>query len=249
VYGAPLNCKEKIFPETKFGGFETNDGTIAFYLRVNAIIKPSDIILDYGCGRGEYQDDQIDIRRNVRILKGKVQRVIGLDLDANAANNPFIDEFRLLSSLSASWPVNDHSIDLILADWTLEHVPNPDHFFSEACRVLKPGGYFCARTTNAWGYVALAAMMIPDKYHKNIVQNAQKIRKEEDIFPTHYACNSVPFLRRKLKQYGFDGVVSGFSGLPAYLNFSCFLYYIGYLYERFAPHFLRHTLLIYAKKA
>ena len=243
-----MTCDEKIFPETKFGGFENIDGTIAFYVRVNALIKSSDLVLDFGCGRGEYQDDPIPLRKNLRILRSKVQTVIGLDLDVKAANNPFIDEFRLLESPSAGWPLEDHSIDLILTDWTLEHISNPDHFFSEASRVLKPGGYFCARTTNAWGYVALLSRIIPEKFHQSVLRKTQKNRKEVDIFPAYYACNSVPLLRKKLKQFDFTGVALGYAGPPGYLNFSCFLYYLGYLYERFAPHFLRITLMVFAQK-
>ena len=243
-----MNCQEKFFPETMFGGFSNLDGTIAFYLRVNALIKMSDIVLDVGCGRGAYQDDPIKLRRDLRILRSKVKKVIGLDMDVNAADNPFIDEFHVLEESSSRWPLADHSIDLIVTDWTLEHVPSPDHFFLEAQRVLKPSGYFCARTTNAWGYVALVARIIPEKYHTRIIQKAQKIRQEEDIFPIRYACNSVPLLRKKLRQYGFMGIVSGYAGEPGYLNFSCWVYYLGYLYERFAPHFLRHTLMIFALK-
>jgi SAM-dependent methyltransferase len=243
-----MNCQEKLFPETMFGGFANLDGTIAFYLRVNALIKPSNVVLDVGCGRGQFQDDPIKIRRDVRVLRGKAQKVIGLDLDVNAANNPFIDEFRLLESSSSRWPIEDQSIDLILTDWTLEHVPDPDLFFREAHRVLKPGGYFCARTTNAWGYVALMSRIIPQNYHKKIIQKVQKIRKEDDIFPAHYSCNTIPLLRRKLSQFGFAGIVLAYAGLPAYANFSCLLYYIGYLYEKFTFHFLRHTLMVFALK-
>jgi ubiquinone/menaquinone biosynthesis C-methylase UbiE len=239
---------EKFYPEIRFGNFTRVDGTIAFYLRVNALLSPSDIVLDLGCGRGAYQEDPVEIRKNLRILSGKVSRVIGVDLDADAGNNPFIDEFRLIDSASSAWPVETNSIDLLLSDWTLEHIEDPDLFWREARRVLKPGGYVCIRTTNAWGYVALFSRIIPEKYHSKVIQKVQKGRKEEDIFPTHYSCNTLPLLKKKLMQYGFSGIVLGFSGEPAYLNFSCVAYYLGILYEKFAPAFLRHTLLVYAVK-
>jgi SAM-dependent methyltransferase len=38
------------------------------------------------------------------------------------------------------WPVEDASVDLVLATETLEHVPNPDVFLAQARRVLRPGG-------------------------------------------------------------------------------------------------------------
>jgi SAM-dependent methyltransferase len=244
-----MSCEQRVFPESQFGKFTNVDGTISFYLRVNALLKPTDTVLDVGCGRGQYQDDPVTIRRELRILRGKVRKVIGLDVDTAAASNPYLDEFCLLKDGTSSWPVADSSVDTIISDWTLEHVSEPDAFVSEARRVLKPGGYFCARTTNAWSYVALAARAIPERYHGRVIESAQAERKAIDIFPTRYAFNSVPILRRKFTQYGFDSVVYGFAGEPAYLNFSCALYYLACLYERFAPHFLRQSLVIFARKA
>ena len=66
------------YPESKFGGYTDIDGTVVFYNRVNAILNPTDTLLDLGCGRGEYQDDEVEFRRDLRIFKGKVSRVIGL---------------------------------------------------------------------------------------------------------------------------------------------------------------------------
>ncbi len=243
-----MNCMQKLFPETAFGGYSNLDGTVAFFLRVRALTRPSDVVLDVGCGRGAYQEDPVETRRDLHILRGRVQKVIGLDVDKQAVGNPFVDEFRLLEEPSSAWPVEDASVDIVITDWTLEHVQDPDLFFGEACRVLKPNGYFCARTTNAWGYVVWMARLIPRKYHMAIIQKVQKKREEEDVFPAHYACNSVPLLRRKLKEHGLAGTVFGFAGLPGYLDFSCAAYYLGYLYERFAPHYLRQSLVIFARK-
>src|SRR5947208_7733071 len=93
------------YPESQFGGFTDIDGTIAFYTRVNALLKPSYVVVDIGCGRGGYFDDPADMRRKLRILKGKTQKVIGIDVDEAARDNPFIDEFRRLES--DAWPVPD----------------------------------------------------------------------------------------------------------------------------------------------
>jgi SAM-dependent methyltransferase len=243
-----LNCNERSFPEIKFGGFANNDGTIAFYLHVNALLSPASVVLDVGCGRGEYRDDPVAIRQELRILSGKVDRVIGLDVDPAAADNPFLQEFRLLPDPSAPWPVGAESVDMVLSDWTLEHVADPRSFFGEASRVLKKGGFLCARTTNAWGYVALMARLIPEKYHSRIVRGVQETRKEEDIFPAHYACNTIPLLKRMLNHYWLSGIVIGFPGTPAYLHFSCFAYRLGVIYEKFAPPSLRHTLMVFARK-
>src|SRR5690349_1576763 len=69
------------YAETTVGGFSDIDGTIRFYVRVNALIQPSFRVVDFGCGRGTHSQDPIAFRRNLRSLKGKVAHVIGLDVD------------------------------------------------------------------------------------------------------------------------------------------------------------------------
>lgn len=243
-----MELKNKFYPESSFGGFTNVDGTIMFYLHINELLSPDHIVLDVGCGRGEYQDDNINIRRNLRILTGKVNKVIGLDVDPKAAQNPNIDEFCLLSNASEKWPIDDEAVDLIIADWTLEHITDPDLFFSETQRVLKTGGYLFARTTNSWGYIAIVARLTPKIIRNKIIHFVQKDRKNEDIFPKYYTCNTIPKLRRLLKTYGLSGVVFGHSGSPEYLGFSYLTYLLGYIYDKCAPQVLRNALFVFAKK-
>ena len=75
------------------------------------------------------------LRKNLRILQGKVAKVIGIDVDQDAQNNPFIDEFHLIEG--HPWPIDSNSINLIVCDNVLEHIENPDQFFTEIHRVLK----------------------------------------------------------------------------------------------------------------
>jgi SAM-dependent methyltransferase len=140
--------KHIYYPESRFGGFTDIDGTMAFYVRVNALLEPHFVVIDFGCGRGAHRDDPVLIRRQLKILKGKVYQVIGLDVDPPAAENPFIDEFHLLES--DHWPLQDNSAHLCISDAVLEHLERPDSFFSEAQRVLRDNGYLCIRTANSW---------------------------------------------------------------------------------------------------
>src|ERR1700730_18015781 len=80
------------YPEARFGGFTYVDSTIAFYLHVNALINGDSIVRDVGAGRGKCGDDPVVVRRNLRIFKARFRRVIGIDVDPEAAENPFIDE-------------------------------------------------------------------------------------------------------------------------------------------------------------
>jgi SAM-dependent methyltransferase len=53
------------------------------------------------------------------------------------------------------WPVDDASVDVVLATETLEHVPEPAVFLAEARRVLRPGGRIVLTVPFAarWHYI------------------------------------------------------------------------------------------------
>ena len=242
----PMNLMERFYPESRFGGFTDADGTLAFFHRVNALLLPSHVVLDVGCGRGEYAEDPVPFRRDLRILKGKVRQVVGLDVDETARSNPFLDEFRRLQG--AAWPVETASADMILCDHVLEHVADPDAFFGEIRRALKPGGLLCFRTPNRWGYVALLARLVPNRLHARTLAFAQSARKSEDVFPTLYRCNSLPRLRRLFQDHDLSGVVYGFEAEPAYLSFSRWAYACGVLHRKWAWNAIRPVLFGFAER-
>ena len=233
------------YPESQYGGFADIDGTIAFYMRINSLISPQSVILDFGCGRGEYVDDDVLVRRQLRIFQGKCSKVIGLDVDPVAAKNPYIDEFHILNS--GTWPVTDDCIDLIICDNVLEHLEKPDVFFTEAARVLCNRGLLCIRTPNAWNYIALVSRFIPNKFHHTILSRVQKTRKDEDVFHTFYRCNSIPRIRAILRKSNFDSVVYGYEAEPVYLNFSKYAYLFGWLHQKFSPNMMRAAIFVFAR--
>lgn len=237
---------DKFFPESRFGGFTDIDGTLAFYLRVNELTGPSTCMVDFGCGRGAYLDDAVRVRREARIFKGKAARVIGIDVDPNAGENPFLDEFHLLSS--QIWPLDSDSADLCLADMVLEHLENPGDFFSEARRILKSGGRLCIRTSNAWSYTSLAAKLIPNRLHAHVLARVQQNRRAEDVFPTLYRCNSIPAIKKSLKMFGFNKyVVYGYEAEPSYLSFSSLAYRLGKAYGKITPAWSKSSIFCFAE--
>lgn len=240
-----MDIKEVFYPEARFGGFTDIDGTLAFFNRVNSLLDLSFTVLDVGCGRGGYDEDSIPIRRNLRILKGKVAKVIGIDVDQSAQNNPFLDEFYLIES--ESWPIATDSIDLIVCDSALEHIDNPDQFFLEVRRVLRNGGYLCIRTPNQWSYIALFARLIPNKYHAKVISVVQDGRKEDDVFPTVYKCNSIWKLKSAMEKSGLECVVYGYEAEPYYLSYSKIVYFFGVLHQRFAPGFMKSAIFAFGK--
>ncbi len=52
-----ISPQERFYPESRYGGFTDIDGTVAFFARVNALLRPSFTVLDFGCGRGSHIDD------------------------------------------------------------------------------------------------------------------------------------------------------------------------------------------------
>jgi SAM-dependent methyltransferase len=164
------SCEPKIrdvqhifYPETSAGGFSSVDGTVQFYQRVNSILSKDDIIVDLGAGRGAAAYiDTSPYRLALRTLRGKCQKVIGIDVEDAVFGNPMVDEARLIGD-DGLFPLENDSVNIIVADAVFEHISNTDRFVSEIQRVLRSGGWVCARTPNRWGYIGIGTNLIPKR--------------------------------------------------------------------------------------
>jgi SAM-dependent methyltransferase len=237
---------ERWYPEVEVGGFTHVDGTVAFYTRINSVLTLSSVVLDLGCGRGAATEDPVPWRRELRTFRGKYGRVIGADVDPDAATNPLIDEFLLIEDGRFSVP--DESIDVCVCDAVVEHVDDVDLLLSECARVLKRAGYLFIRTPNVWSYPSIVARIVPNRLHASVLARVQPGREAQDVFPTLYRCNTRKKLGNALSRHGFDAYVQTHESDPAYLSFSGFTYALGVLYQRHAPPAIRRTLLAYARK-
>ena len=234
------------YPEAEFGGFSEVDGTVRFYTRVNALMQPGFVVLDVGCGRGVYVKDPVSYRRKLRVFKGRCSRVIGIDVDPTARENPCLDEFRVIEQ--DKWPVESESVDLCVSDYVLEHITSPDDFFSECARVVRTGGFLCIRTPNAWSYESLAARLMPNRWRNSLLKTLPTRREEKDVFPTAYRCSTPGRIASAMRRHGFASCVFTHCAEPSYLGFSKALYYLGTIYHRIAPRFVRSNVFAFGQK-
>lgn len=198
---------------TKLGGYGPNDGTIDFYSRVATLAAPDRVLLDLGAGRGEwYEDDTIEFRKSQRLMKGRFATVVAVDVDVAVLQNRTADRTELIRD--GLLPLAKDEVDVIVCDYVMEHVEDVSKFFSEVNRVLKPGGWFCARTPHKYNYVSLASRIIGEKNEQRVLKHAQPMRKDVDVFKKHYLINTRSALRSAFQ--GWDDKSFVFRSEPAY---------------------------------
>jgi len=239
--------KSRIRPETAAGGFSRDDGTIHFYTRVNALLKPEMTVLEVGAGRGSGLLGEETFAKRLRRLQGKVRKVIGLDVDSAIEHHPFLDERHVISPTDA-YPVADGSVDLVVSDWVIEHVANPEHMAHELMRVLKPNGWFCARTPNRWGYGGMITSLVPNAWHDAILRRVMPERWEEDSFPTAYMLNSFGQLKRHFPAAQWEHFTYTFCPTPKYHGNKGLLFGLIEFYQNVMPNGLKTDLMIFVRK-
>jgi SAM-dependent methyltransferase len=206
----------RLHPEMNLGGFLAHDGTVEFYSRVKALARPDAIVVDLCAGRAAwFEDDESTFRRDMRLLKGHVAEVIGCDIDTVVLQNRAVDSARLLEA-GKPWPFTDQSVDLIVCDYVLEHVQDPQAFAREVFRILRPGGWFCGRTPTRYNYVAVGARLISNMKHASVLRAAQPGRKAEDVFPTVYALNTRADVDRSFAPDRFENFSYTYCNEPQY---------------------------------
>ena len=232
--------------ENLLGGYHELDGTIEFYGRINAILKKSDSVLDLGAGRGSwYSTDNCSYRREIHDLKKKVKYLVGIDIDDAVLENPTTHKNLTMSENKI--PLEDNSMDIIFADWVLEHVQNPNKFTSEIDRVLKPGGIFCARTPHKYKYVSLFASLIKNKFHSKILKFIQPQREERDIFPTAYKLNTLQSIRRKFKNYKDFSYL--YTSHPSYYAENQILFKLLAFFHKVLPAVMVSEIFVFLQKS
>jgi SAM-dependent methyltransferase len=235
-------------PERKAGGFTRDDGTVQFYLRINALLFRDATLLDFGAGRGR----QFDIPdpgypEELQKFQGKVKKVIGTDAHDGIRDHPYLDE-RHVTPPGMPLPLQPASVDIVVADWVFEHLENPAQFVQEMERVVKRGGWVCARTINRWGYIGIGARLLPNSSHERIVRKLIPVAKSLDVFPTHYRLNSLKDVRRRFSSTHWEDCSFLLNTTPRYFGNSRTLFHLTDVYQKFVPYRLSTDLFIFVRR-
>lgn len=226
--------ERRVYQEANVSGFAHHDQEVAFYTQVAAILRPDDVLLDFGAGRGEFMDtDPSRYRCWLQNFRGRCAHVDGCDPDPVVLKNPTLDSAAVIS-LGKPLPYEDDRFDLIVCRYVFEHIDNPEWAAKELLRVLKPGGWICAMTPNKWGYVALASRLVPNRMHSRALARVQPGRPSKDVFPTVYRLNR----RSAVKRYfGSEADIYHYStsGVPSYHFGSMLLMRLKQLIHRLTP--------------
>ncbi len=239
-----------LYPEMAAGGFSRVDGTMAFYGRVGALLAetgPDALVLDFGAGRGAFLDDPVRARRDARLLRGRAGRVVGIDIDEAVLTNPAVDEAHVVK-VGDPLPLDDGSVDLVVSNYTFEHIADPAWASGEIDRVLRPGGWACALTPNRWGYIGVGARLVPNRLHVGVLRRLQPTKPAEDTFPTTYLLNTPGALQRWFPPDRYDHAVWTMDNEPAYVGRSAAAARLNKAIFSITPPALRSILFAFLHK-
>ena len=178
------------------------------------------------------------------MLRGKFGRVVGADVDDAILDNRSVDE--AVQIIDGRLPLEDESVDVIVCDYVLEHIENVEGFVREINRILKPGGWFCARTPHKYSYVAMISGLLPERLGDKAVSRAQPQRKEADIFPKRYRMNTLKDIRRHFP--GWRDFSFVFRTDPAYYFGKRPVYAVMSFLHRLAPASFSGNIFAFVRK-
>lgn len=93
-------------------------------------------LLDVGCGIKPYRD-----------MFPQCDSYFGIERPGTLSHSQVVDVWGDALTL----PFAAASVDTVLCNEVLEHVPEPSQLFDEAARVLRPGGVLLLTTPQVWG--------------------------------------------------------------------------------------------------
>jgi ubiquinone/menaquinone biosynthesis C-methylase UbiE len=190
-------------------------GTRDALLELCKQVSPIEVMLDCGCGDGEF----------TAMVAHAVQakRVIGIDIvpeQIEKAKTKGIEG--IICNLDKGLNVPDASVDMLIASQVIEHVADTDGLIKEFHRVLKPGGYLVVGTPNLSAFTNILFLLVGKQPTIVEVSDVALVgtwspRKEdiERVGPAHRRIFTRGALKGFIQYYGFEcQKLVGFGFLP-----------------------------------
>lgn len=220
-----LFCVNTRFLRARYYRSPRFNGTGIFYNWIGENLRSEMVVLNLGAGP--------KTEHPLRVLKGRVRKVVGADIDPVVLANDELDAAFLIGP-EGRLPFEAASFDVVFSDYVLEHVEDPGLFLRETRRVLKPGGSFFFRTPNRFHYVALLAGSTPHWFHDLVANRVRgAAENQHKPWPTFYRANTRRRLQLLAQASGFQHCeLRMVETEPAYLSFFAPFYLLGIFYER-----------------
>ena len=242
----------RFHPELAVDNFSRLDGTIIFFSFVKAAIKRTGAqrVMDFGSGRGQIfhdagRTDASLFKLELMDLRTENSEVWACDIDPVVHSHP-ASHHQVQIGSDGILPFEDSFFDVICTDVTFEHVANPEIVAAELIRVVRPGGYICARTPNKYGYVTLAARIVPNRHHVAALKKIAPVKEAQDVFPTLFKMNTVRDIKRLFA--GCDVFWYRDSAGPSYYFNNSLLYRLFLGLHKILPNILATSLCVFIRK-
>ena len=132
--------------------------------RILADSKAGPVLVEIGAGGGEFLR-LLQLKKNFSCIRAFdiATRDHGQQIDAPATSGAAAIVFEN-SNLSEDWPIEDSSVDFLVAMMVIEHLFDPFHSFGEIKRVLRPDGTAFVNlplVTSVWNRLRLLVGKVP----------------------------------------------------------------------------------------
>lgn len=168
-----------------------HDGYLVYNRLLEELCPEGGRVVDLGCGKEDY----------LSFLLPRAQ-VIGVDrVECGSSYHLYLQ-----ADLEDGIPLERGSVDLAACKFVLEHLRRPEGLLLSLRDVLRPGGCLVIMTPNVLYYPYalnfILSRLLPQRLRMALVGFLTG-RREQDIFPVRYPCNTPRRLRRVLEDTGY----------------------------------------------
>lgn len=162
---------------------------------VESLVEAGGTWLDVGCGRDIFPHNRPLARR----LADRCRLLVGVDADETLAENEFVHE-RAQTTIEQYERAD--AFRLVTLRMVAEHVAEPERAVAALARLTEPGGKVVVYTVNQYAPAALAARLVPFRWH-HAIKSVLWGTEEKDTFPVAYLMNTRRRLARLFARHGF----------------------------------------------